>query len=145
MLKQGNLVSATYQTCTVLGKSLTKVGGRIDSHQAVNNALVEARLASKFDDVLKSSIDYYVEKTISVNMSEDFADGKKGYGKSCGDFEIACVLKQMFKHEYVCVSIKNNVWYRFYKHRWVEIDSGTTLRKAISTDMRDVYEAKPGV
>lgn len=96
----------------------------------------------KFDEVLKSSIDYYVEKTISVNMSEDFADGKKGYGKACGDFEIACVLKQMFKHEYVCVSIKNNVWYRFYKHRWVEIDSGTTLRKAISTDMRDVYEAK---
>jgi hypothetical protein len=96
----------------------------------------------KFDEVLKSSIDYYVEKTISVNMSEDFADNKKGHGKSCGDFEIACVLKQMFKHEYVCVSIKNNVWYRFYKHRWVEIDSGTTLRKAISTDMRDVYEAK---
>lgn len=95
----------------------------------------------KFEEVLKSSIDYYVEKTIVVNMTEDFADNKKG-GKSCGDFEIACVLKQMFKHEYVCVSIKNNIWYRFHKHRWVEIDSGTTLRKAISTDMRDVYEAK---
>lgn len=95
----------------------------------------------KFEEVLKSSIDYYVEKTIVVNMSEDFADGKKSF-KACGDFEIACVLKQMFKHEYVCVSIKNNIWYRFHKHRWVEIDSGTTLRKAISTDMRDVYEAK---
>jgi P4 family phage/plasmid primase-like protien len=67
----------------------------------------------------------------------------EGYDdRRSGDFEIACVLNQMFKHDYVCVSIKNNIWYRFHKHRWMEIDSGTTLRKSISTDVRDVYEAK---
>ena len=94
----------------------------------------------KYADVLKNSIDYYLEKTIVVSMTEEFGDGKKGGGR--GDFDIAGVLHQMFKHEYVCVSIKNNIWYRFYKHRWMEIDSGTTLRRSISTDLRDVYEAK---
>jgi phage/plasmid-associated DNA primase len=40
------------------------------------------------------------------------------------------------------VSIKNNIWFKFHNHRWIEIDSGTTLRKAISTELRDIYHSK---
>ena len=36
------------------------------------------------------------------------------------------VLHQMSKDEFVCVSIKNNIWYQYIKHRWYEIDSGNT-------------------
>ena len=38
----------------------------------------------------------------------------------------------MCKDEFVCVSIKNNIWYEYRKHRWYEIDSGNTLRLIIS-------------
>jgi len=94
---------------------------------------------AKFDEVLKNSIDYYLDKTINRNVTSEFAQGNS---RKNDDFDIAGVLYQMFKYDYICVSIKNNVWYRFYKHRWVEIDSGTTLRKAISVELRDLYTAK---
>lgn len=97
----------------------------------------------KFKEVRSQSVDYYVEKTLD-RMMDDFSDSKKGggSGKPCGDFDIANVLKQLYKDEYVCVSIKNNIWYRFHNHRWMEIDSGTTLRKAISTELHDIYKSK---
>jgi hypothetical protein len=82
---------------------------------------------AKFRTVRNESVDYYIDKTIAPMMT-DFNEGGKGNGKPCGDFDIANVLKQLYKDEYVCVSIKHNIWYRFQNHRWVEIDSGTSLR-----------------
>ena len=96
---------------------------------------------AKFRAVRSESVDYYIDKTIAP-MITDMGDGGKGNGKPCGDFDIANVLKQLYKDEYVCVSIKHNIWYRFQNHRWVEIDSGTTLRKAISTELNDIYAVK---
>ena len=55
---------------------------------------------------------------------------------------MANVLYQLYKHEFICVSVKSNIWYQYKNHRWVEIDSGTTLRKAISIELRDIYNKK---
>lgn len=96
---------------------------------------------AKFKAVRDESVDYYIDKTI-IPLMDDFSEGNKGNGKPCGDFDIANVLKQLYKDEYVCVSIKHNIWYKFHNHRWMEIDSGTTLRKAISTELRDIYHTK---
>lgn len=96
---------------------------------------------AKFEEVRRQSVDYYIDKTID-SMMDDFGDKNKKFSKPCGDFQIANVLKQLYKDEYVCVSIKHNIWYKFHNHRWVEIDSGTTLRKAISTELYDIYMDK---
>ena len=48
----------------------------------------------------------------------------------------------MCKDEFVCVSIKNNIWYEYINHRWYEIDSGNTLRLIISKRMHDMYMKK---
>ena len=96
---------------------------------------------AKFRAVRLESVDYYIDKTVNVGHDE-FVETKRVNSKPCGDFDIANVLKQLYKDEYVCVSIKNNIWFKFHHHRWVEIDSGTTLRKAISTELRDIYHAK---
>ena len=48
----------------------------------------------------------------------------------------------MFKDEYVCTSIKSGVWYQYKNNRWSEIDQGVTLRKHISTSLRELYAAK---
>ena len=95
----------------------------------------------KFEEVRRQSVDYYIDKTID-SMMDEFGDKNKRFSKPCGDFQIANVLKQLYKDEYVCVSIKHNIWYKFHNHRWVEIDSGTTLRKAISTELYDIYMDK---
>ena len=35
-----------------------------------------------------------------------------------GEFDLANVLYQMCKDEFICVSIKNNIWYEYHGNRW---------------------------
>ena len=82
--------------------------------------------------VLEGTLDYYIEHTInSYNIKERVPD-----------FDLASVLYQMYKHEYVCVSVSKNIWYRYKNNRWEEIDSGTTLRLSISKTLRALYNKK---
>ena len=90
-----------------------------------------------FERVRMNTIDYYVENTINTNLSSKGTD-RSGWG----DFDLATVLYQFLKHEYVCVSVKSNIWYRYKNNRWMDDDSGTSLRKAISTIFRDLYNKK---
>lgn len=90
-----------------------------------------------FKKVKEESISHFIEQTLGRTM-KDSVDNKS-YGKECGDVDLATVLYHLFKDEFVCVSVKANVWYRYSNHRWIEDDSGTSLRKSISTTMRDIY------
>jgi P4 family phage/plasmid primase-like protien len=56
------------------------------------------------------------------------------------DYDIANVLYHAYKECFVCVNIKNNIWYEFDQNKWCEIDSGTNLRFKLSTDIFDFYE-----
>jgi P4 family phage/plasmid primase-like protien len=93
----------------------------------------------KYNEIRKDCIDFYINKTIFI--SKNAANDDKP-SKSCGEFDLAVVLYHLYKDQYVCVSVKNSAWYMYKKHRWVEIDSGTTLRKSISNEMRDLYYGK---
>ena len=94
---------------------------------------------AKYKKVRENSIDYYIDQTLGLTGG-DFDE--KRIMKGCGDFDLATVLYHLYKDEYVCVSVKANIWYVYKNHRWEEIDSGTTLRKAISTEMREMYRKK---
>ena len=76
--------------------------------------------------VRSETVSYFMELTISNVTEWDFAQ----------------VLYQMCKDEFICVSIKNNTWYEYSKHKWYEIDSGNTLRLIISKRMHDIYMKK---
>ena len=97
----------------------------------------------KYNAVRNNSIDYYIENTLSnslIKSSVSDISEKKPCG-SC-DFDIATVLYHLKKDQYVCTSVKNNVWYHYDKHRWKEVDSGSTLRLSISTELRKLYSNK---
>jgi P4 family phage/plasmid primase-like protien len=81
---------------------------------------------AEYKKVREATISYYMELTITHVTEWDFAQ----------------VLYQMCKDEFICVSIKNNIWYEYRKHRWYEIDSGNTLRLIISKKMHDMYMKK---
>jgi P4 family phage/plasmid primase-like protien len=81
---------------------------------------------AEYNDVRKETTGYFVEQTL----------------KSCADWDLANVLYQIYKDVFVCISIKNNIWYEYKKHRWYEIDSGTTLRLIISKQLHDIYMKK---
>jgi len=80
----------------------------------------------EYHKVRAETVSYYIELTVTHVTEWDFAQ----------------VLYQMCKDEFICVSIKNNIWYEYIKHRWFEIDSGNTLRLIISKKMHDIYMKK---
>ena len=55
--------------------------------------------------------------------------------KTKSDYDIAMVLYAIYKDQYVCINIANNIWYEFKNNQWKEIDSGTTLRGHLSDEL----------
>jgi P4 family phage/plasmid primase-like protien len=93
---------------------------------------VKSDAREEYDKIRMSTVDYYINLTLS-NTNPKY---------KAPDFDIATVLYQMHKHEYVCVSNKSNIWYRYSDNRWRENDSGVDLRRAISGRVRDMYTNK---
>ena len=93
---------------------------------------------TEYQKVRYASVDYFIDQTINSIIIDNVNERAKGKGS----YDIARVLYQLFKDEYVCVSVKSSIWYRYKNHRWSEIDSGTTLRRAISDELRDLYTGK---
>lgn len=91
------------------------------------------------ESIRKSTVGHYLDMTIN-NLTINSISNPSKNAKGAGDYDIAVVLHQMFKDEYICSDVKNGTWWRFKNHRWREIDCGTTLRKAISNDLRELYE-----
>jgi P4 family phage/plasmid primase-like protien len=79
-----------------------------------------------YEKVKNTSIDFYVEESLNTQT----------------EYDLALVLKQMYKDRYVCISYdKKGIWYTFKNHRWV-MDKGLSLREAISKHMYDLYSNK---
>lgn len=117
------------------GFDLRKHGG-LTKLSLIHWAKTDAK--EEYERVRRRTIDYYVEQTIKSSGASKKDSDRTG----CGDFDLANVLYQLYKHEFVCVSVKANIWYQYKNNRWSEIDSGTTLRKAISVQLRDLYNQK---
>lgn len=105
----------------------------------------------KYEITQKKCIDFYINQTLStngggLNNATSNAEGGRGqYGmseKGCGEYDLAVVLYQLRKGDFVCASVKNNIWYSYNRNRWEDTDSGTLLRKTISNEMRDLYQVK---
>jgi len=76
--------------------------------------------------VYKKTVDYYIYYSFKSNTETDLANA----------------LHNMFKSQYVCVSIKDNIWFEFSNNKWYKIDSGAALRMKISTEMYSQYTTK---
>lgn len=51
------------------------------------------------------------------------------------DYDIARVLKEMYKHDFKCSSISGNIWWQFDNHRWRRIDGAYTFALKMSTEV----------
>tara|TARA_B110000027_G_C16122127_1_gene303797 strand:+ start:7429 stop:10170 length:2742 start_codon:yes stop_codon:yes gene_type:complete len=80
----------------------------------------------QYKKVREETVSHYIDLTI----------------QNATEFDFAQVLYQMRKDEFVCVSIQKSVWYEYHGNRWYEIDSGNSLRLAISKCMHDIYMKK---
>jgi P4 family phage/plasmid primase-like protien len=71
---------------------------------------------------------------------EDINEDAKIDQKGTTDCDLAEVLHTMYGDEYKCVSITNNIWYKYNEPRWIKIDAGVNLRKNISGPLRALYD-----
>lgn len=53
--------------------------------------------------------------------------------------DVARVIFEMYRYEYVCASIKYKVWYEFRCHRWHQSDSACSLRIKMSNEVWREY------
>lgn len=82
----------------------------------------------EYINIKEGTVDYFINKTIANEKPPDY--------------DIAGILHKMYGDQYKCVSIKNNKWYEMVTGRWSEIDSGTTLRKKLSSQLSVKYTQK---
>ena len=73
---------------------------------------------------------------------EDIDEEAKIDRKGTTDCDLAAVLHSMFRDDYKCVSITNNIWYKYVEPVWKKIDAGVDLRRAISGPLRSLYAKK---
>lgn len=55
--------------------------------------------------------------------------------------DVAKVVYNLYKNEFVCFSAKRNLWYQFKNHRWNEIDDAVELKKRLSSEVIGEYDA----
>lgn len=51
------------------------------------------------------------------------------------DYDVACIVHELYKYDYVCSSIGKNTWWEFGKHKWYKVDNAHTLNVKLSTDL----------
>lgn len=83
---------------------------------------------TEYQNIKEGTVDYFINKTIANEKPPDY--------------DIAGILHKMYGDQYKCVSIKKNMWYEMIRGRWSEIDSGTTLRKKLSSQLSVKYTQK---
>lgn len=79
-----------------------------------------------YNEIYKNSVDYYLYRTL---------DGETEY-------DVARLVFTIYEGQYKCCNIRNKLWYEYKKGRWSEIDSGTTLRNALSSRISKIYHIK---
>ena len=94
----------------------------------------------EYDQIRSNTVGFHLDQSIKSITIKGLSKNEKNIGS--GDSDIAFILKQLYKDEFVCASIKYDKWYRFSNHRWVEDECGTTLRKHISGELRNLYRGK---
>ncbi len=92
----------------------------------------------RYNQVYKKTIDYYVDITLSNDLVN--INGKP----ETTMVDLAVVLYNMFKNQFVCANFGDNTWYEFENNRWVECDSGIALKQMISNEMYNVYISRIG-
>ena len=55
------------------------------------------------------------------------------------NYDIANILYEMYKYNYICVSHKNKSFYEFKNHRWHVLDNAHSLRSRISNELINEY------
>lgn len=80
----------------------------------------------RYNETMDEFMVPHIEKAMKLNGSHN---------------DLARALFEKYEHQFVCASIKDKIWYEYSDHVWNRIDEGFSLRKKISEEIVDAYEA----
>ena len=83
---------------------------------------------AEYDRIRNNSTDIYIKKTL--------IGGPQTAG---ADYDMAVLAQHLYKDQFRCVAIKRNIWYTFEGNRWHECDSGSDLRRNLSSHLAKIY------
>jgi P4 family phage/plasmid primase-like protien len=83
--------------------------------------------AARVDEIDQSNIDYYLLKTLAP---------------TAGEYDIAKLVHAIYQGTFKCCNIPKKLWYEYSDEKWSEIDSGTTLREALSKKISKIFYKK---
>ena len=117
--------------CDGLGIGSLKLWARLDSIDTLEKEITLGVSTNKTKSMYQEIIDRDLETYLLK------ASNKKG-GNS---YDVAKVMYQMYKHDFICVSIKDIFWYYYDTnlHKWIEDDKGIHLKMKISTEIWEKF------
>lgn len=77
----------------------------------------------EYEKIRRNSIRFKIEQSIKLPSH----------------FDIAVVVHDMYKHQFVCVNPKIKKWYRFNGNHWEVSDQGICIRRILSTEVAAEY------
>jgi P4 family phage/plasmid primase-like protien len=86
---------------------------------------------AEYDRIRSNSTDVYIKRTLM--------GGPQNAG---ADYDMAVLAKHLYKDQFRCVSIKKNIWFTYQGNKWHECDSGSDLRKNLSSHLAKIYISK---
>jgi P4 family phage/plasmid primase-like protien len=54
-------------------------------------------------------------------------------------YNLAQILYELYRYEFVCASIQHKKWYHFRNHRWYEMHNGQILKRFLSEDVTRLF------
>ena len=78
----------------------------------------------EYKKINDSSVDFYVRKSLAGET----------------EFDVAKLVHNIYEGQYACVNIRSKTWFEYLNGRWNNIDSGTTLRQALSLKISVLYQ-----
>ena len=91
----------------------------------------------KYQKIYENTVDFHLDQTINHLTLEQLTKNRSKGGSS--DYDIAMVVFHLKKGTFVACGIKTNAWCYYNGVFWSKDDSGTTLRHALSTEVRGLY------
>ena len=139
--------SSTFESWIRVGWCLRNIDYRL-----LEDWIVFSKKSSKYEEgICEQKWDYMKDGNLGIGTLRMWAgkDNPEAYkkiveedlsellikAKSGSHTDVARVIYQMYKHNFVCSNIKKTVWWEFKNHKWKLTDSGVALRIKMSTEV----------
>ena len=117
-----------------------------DCYEFWNN-LSESSNKTDSDTLSVGSLKFWAKKCDAMRVMEIDDSNVDNYllktlAPTAGEYDIAKLVHAIYQGSFKCCNIPKKMWYEYSDGKWSEIDSGTTLREALSKRISKIFYKK---